>query len=380
MFSRQPFTLDRTVRLVLSVLLVLGIVWLVNRLSDVLLPFFIAMLIAYMFEPFVQYNRRLLHLKGRAVATFVTLFEALFIAAILCYFFVPMMIEEVKQMSKIVQTYASTELNIPYIPQYVHDFIRRNIDLHRLSHMLESIDWRATVEEVLSTAWSLVSGSLTLIFALVSWCIVLLYVIFIMIDYDKLTRLMRSMVPPQSRRAVFRIAGDIKRSMNHYFRGQALVAFLVGVLFSIGFLIIDMPMAVVFGMFIGVLNLVPYLQLVSLIPAVLLCLVYSVGNSAPFWPMMGECIAVYCIVQAIQDLVLTPRIMGKAMGLNPALILLSLSVWGSLLGFIGLIIALPLTALLLGYYDQFIIRRNEPPSKAKEDEALLDEVTSDRPR
>ncbi len=113
MFSRQPFTLDRTVRLVLSVLLVLGIVWLVNRLSDVLLPFFIAMLIAYMFEPFVQYNRRLLHLKGRAVATFVTLFEALFIAAILCYFFVPMMIEEVKQMSKIVQTYASTELNIP---------------------------------------------------------------------------------------------------------------------------------------------------------------------------------------------------------------------------------------------------------------------------
>ena len=65
------------------------------------------------------------------------------------------------------------------------------------------------------------------------------------------------------------------------------------------------------------------------------------------------------MVQCIQDLYLTPRIMGKVMGLNPAIILLSLSVWGSLLGFIGLIIALPLTTLLLSYYDQYIVNRHK---------------------
>ena len=64
--------------------------------------------------------------------------------------------------------------------------------------------------------------------------------------------------------------------------------------------------------------------------------------------------AVYCVVQAIQDLFLTPKIMGKAMGLNPAIILLSLSIWGTLLGFLGLIIALPLTTLLLAYYDEYL--------------------------
>ena len=67
--------------------------------------------------------------------------------------------------------------------------------------------------------------------------------------------------------------------------------------------------------------------------------------------------AVYIIVQCIQDLILTPKIMGRAMGLNPAIILLSLSVWGTLLGFIGLIIALPVTTLLLAYYNNYITTR-----------------------
>ncbi len=156
--------------------------------------------------------------------------------------------------------------------------------------------------------------------------------------------------------------------MNHYFRGQALVALCVGVLFCIGFLIIDMPLAIILGLFIGVLNMVPYLQLISLVPAILLCLVCSVDSGVDFWIIFWKCMAVYCIVQAIQDLFLTPKIMGKAMGLNPAIILLSLSIWGTLLGFLGLIIALPLTTLLLAYYDEYLIiiqqrrKRDEPKS------------------
>ena len=139
--------------------------------------------------------------------------------------------------------------------------------------------------------------------------------------------------------------------MNHYFRGQALVAFIVGILFCIGLAIVGLPMAVVMGLFIGLLNMVPYLQLISLIPTTLLCLVSSVD----------------IIVQCIQDLILTPRIMGKAMGLNPAVILLSLSVWGTLLGFIGLIVALPLTTLLLSYYNIYIETRDDGESNNEHD-------------
>ena len=80
--------------------------------------------------------------------------------------------------------------------------------------------------------------------------------------------------------------------------------------------------------------------------------------------------AVYIVVQAIQDLYLTPKIMGKYMGLNPAIILLSLSIWGTLLGFIGLIIALPLTTLVLSYYNRYVIEIDKEYSNSKKDELL----------
>ena len=93
--------------------------------------------------------------------------------------------------------------------------------------------------------------------------------------------------------------------------------------------------------------------------------------------MWWGCMAVFATVQVVGDLILTPRIMGKAMGLNPAIILLSLSVWGTLMGFIGLIIALPLTTLLLSYYEQYIIMHNddETPSQRREEVRELQDMT-----
>lgn len=87
-------------------------------------------------------------------------------------------------------------------------------------------------------------------------------------------------------------------------------------------------------------------------------MIWSINTGGSFWLIFWEAMAVYVVVQCIQDLFLTPKIMGKAMGLNPAIILLSLSIWGALLGFIGLILALPLTTLLLSYYNLYIVQRN----------------------
>ena len=74
----------------------------------------------------------------------------------------------------------------------------------------------------------------------------------------------------------------------------------------------------------------------------------------------------FCVVQIITDMYVTPKIMGKAMGLNPAILLLSLSVWGALLGFIGLIIALPLTSLIIAYWQRYVTKEHlnddDPPT------------------
>lgn len=361
MFNNEPFTLDRTVRLVINCLLFLGVLWLVNTLRGVLLPFLVGCLIAYLLEPIVQFNRKLLNLKGRVIATMVTIFGVVFFTTVLCYFFIPVIVKESSQMASILKAYATTDLSIPFVPESIHTFLRKNLDFDLIASKLSQEEWTRMIEEGISASWSLISGSISLLMSVFSWLIVVLYVVFIMIDYEHISRGFRHLVMPKYRPIVFKIGRDVKNSMNRYFRGQALVAFIVGILFSIGFLIIGMPMAVVLGMFIGVLNMVPYLQLVSLIPTTLICIVCAVGGDVSFWTMFWEAMAVYIIVQGIQDLILTPRIIGKAMSMNPAIIFLSLSVWGTLLGMIGLIIAIPLTTLLLAYYDEYVIRKSVNP-------------------
>ena len=376
MFSSQPYTLDRITRLVITVAIVVGLVYLVNLLRDVLLPFGVAVLIAYILEPFVQFTRRLLHLKGRILAVFITLFEALFILSILGYLLVPMISDETHRMAQLIEHYAASNRSIPFIPDEFHRFMRQHLDVRQLNQILREQEWTSIVENVLSVSWSVITGSISVLIGIFNWCIVILYVIFIMIDYDKLANSISRMVPPKYRKTLFKIGNDIKTSMNHYFRGQALVAFCVGCLFAVGFYLIGLPMALVMGLFIFILTMVPYLQLLSIPFVAFLCLISAVGDGTNFWTMFWECIAVYCIVQVINDLLLTPKIMGKAMGLNPAIILFSLSIWGSLMGLFGLIIALPLTTLILAYYDEYIIaRRDEPDSEKKEDLEAMKGIT-----
>ena len=106
-------------------------------------------------------------------------------------------------------------------------------------------------------------------------------------------------------------------------------------------------------MFIGILNLVPYLQTLSLIPMALLSVLEAANTGDDFWMIFLSALIVLAVVQVIQDVFLVPLIMGKRMNLHPAVILLSLSIWGHLLGLLGMIVALPLTTLILGYLKRY---------------------------
>lgn len=371
--ASRPYTFDRVIRLLITLAVVAAILWLLNALKDVLLPFLVACLIAYLFEPFVQFNRQLLHLKGRIVAIFVTLFEAIFLLGMLCYFFVPSIVSEIHSMAALLHNYSTASISIKYLPPELHDMLRKYIDFDLLARKLMEQDMNTVVDKLTM----LVSGGLHMVLAIVGWLIVFLYVIFIMLDYDRLMLGFKLMVPPRYRKITYKVANDIKDSMNHYFRGQALISCCVAVVYCTGFWLAGLPLAVLLGLGTAVLFMIPYCQYISLIPVTLLCLVSSAGGGSDFWTMWWECIATFAAVQVIGDLVLTPRIMGKAMGLNPAIILLSLSVWGSLLGFIGLIIALPLTTLLLSYYEQYVILRNnsEPPAERKKEVQEIKDMT-----
>lgn len=356
--TRRPYTFDRVVRIIFSLCGLVATLYLLDILSDVLLPFFVACLIAYILEPTVKFNKKILGCKRRFFPVMMTLVESIFLVVVLCWLLIPYLVQECTEMTKIVSDYATSQVQIPYISKEIHQFIRDNVDFDQLSRLLSREQWMELIKNSLSKTWSFIGSSLSLIVGVVSWLIVVLYVIFIMLDYERFILSVRQLVPYGQRNQVFHIIKDIENAMNRYFRGQFFIASLVGLLFAAGFLIIGLPMAVLFGLFIGLLNMVPYLQLISLPIAAILCLVGSISGGPEFWVLFWETMAVYVVVQCIQDLILTPKIMGKAMGLNPAIILLSLSVWGSLLGFLGMIIALPLTTLLLSYYDMYIVQRS----------------------
>ncbi|MDE7180098.1 MAG: AI-2E family transporter [Muribaculaceae bacterium] len=362
MEERRPYTFDRVVRILFSICSILIVIYLLDVLKGVLLPFLVACIIAYILEPAVKWNQRLLHIRTRFVPVLLTLLEACIISGLLMWALIPYIVNECAEMAVMVRAYASEQIKIPYISEGIHSFIRENVDFNQLLKMLSREEWQAIVKNTLQSSWAFLSSGVALIASVVSWLVVVLYVIFIMLDYERLNLSFRQLVPPEHRRPVFKIVGDIKNSMNRYFRGQFIIAMLVGLLFAIGFLIIGLPMGVILGLFIGFLNLVPYLQLISLPVTAILCLVWCADTGGSYWVIFWESMAVYLVVQTIQDLVLTPRIMGKAMGLNPAIILLALSIWGSLLGFMGLIIALPLTTLLLSYYNQYVVERRSPAS------------------
>ena len=337
--------------MVLTLAAILGAVWLIGILKSVLLPFLVAWLIAYLLEPFVQYNKRLLRVKKRWLPILMTLFESVLVISAISVFIVPSMMDEVHQVAQFVSGYAAAGAQIAFIPDWLHDYLRTNIDFNRISHELTNQDLRT----IFDTIGTFITGGYNLVMGIFNWFVVLLYVVFIMLDYERLLKGFKRLVPPKYRTEVYKVEDDIKDSMNRYFRVQVLLALCAAVFYCIGFSIVGIPLAIVLGILVGILYIIPYFQYVTLIPVTAVCYIQSLGGQVEFWPQIGKCILVYVISQCICDYILTPKIMGKVMGLNPAIILLSLSVWGTLLGLIGMIIAIPMTTLMLAYYQQYVI-------------------------
>ena len=355
--ERKKITFDSFIRAVILGAIIIGVLMLLKRLSGVLLPFFLAWLIAYLIYPLVSFFQHKLRLKNRIISIFCALFTLSVIGSVAFYLLVPPMIQEFRPVKDLLIEYVSTTHTATAVPTPLSEFIRQNIDLHILEQMFSQENILDALKVTVPKLWSLISESINLLFGFFTVFLILLYIVFILLDYESISEGWAHLMPKKYRKTVTGILNDVKDGMNRYFRGQALVALCVGILFSIGFLIIDFPLAIGLGLFIGALNMVPYLQIIGFVPTIMLAILKAADTGDNFWIIIASATAVFIVVQIIQDGYLVPRIMGKITGLNPAIILLSLSIWGSLMGMLGMIIALPLTTLMLSYYQRYIINQ-----------------------
>ena len=354
--ERNPITFDSFVRGFLGVLLFAGIVMLLNRLSSVLVPFFLAWLIAYLMFPLVKFFQYRCHLKYRIVGILLSFLVVGLVLTGVFMLMVPPMVEESLRVKDLLVAYLSHSQLVNNIPDAIEDFVRSHLSVDDIKGIVTQDGFMDGVKATLPKVWDVITQSISVVSSMFSLTMVLLYTLFILLDYEVICRSWPGLIPERYRHFAVQLVADVEDGMNKYFRGQAMVALCVGVLFSIGFLIIGFPMAVGLGMFIGLLHMVPYLQLLGFVPTILLAIVKAADTGQNFWVILLLALVVFAVVQMIQDTFLTPKIMGHVTGLNSAIILLSLSVWGSLLGILGMIIALPLTTLLISYYQKYVIK------------------------
>jgi predicted PurR-regulated permease PerM len=362
----KEITFDRFIRGLIAIAGCVIAYLLISRLSGALLPFLIAWLFCYLVYPIVKFFQYKLKFKSRALSIFTVLMLFTAIIVGICFAVVPPIVEEVVMLKEFVTNYLSSGGNNSTIPAVVNEFIREHIDMRQVEAYFSVDRVGELIKGALPKIWNVVAQSFNLVGVVVAAFMVLVYIFFILNDYESLERGWIRLIPEKYRERVVTLCNDVEESMSNYFRGQSLIALCVGILFSIGFLIIDFPMAIGFGLFVGLLNIVPYLQITSIVPMVFLALVKAANTGENFWWILIAAGIVMLVVQVIQETILIPRIMNKAIGLHPAVILLSLSIWGSLLGLVGMIIALPATSLILSYYRQFL-RNQEAAEKSQAD-------------
>ena len=367
--EKGQITFDSFIRGAIGVLILVGIVMLLNRLSNVLVPFFLAWLIAYILFPLVKFFQYRCRMKYRVFGILSAFLVTGAILTVVFWLMIPPMVEESLRVKDLLVAYVTNNETMSNIPRMIQEYVRDHLSAEQIQAIVTQDGFMEGIKVTLPKLWDVITQSISIVSSVFTLTMVALYTFLILLDYEDINRGWPNLLPERYRNFAKQLVSDVEESMNKYFRGQALVALCVGILFSIGFLIIDFPIAVGLGMFIGLLNMVPYLQLIGFVPAILLAIVKAADTGQNFWVIMLMVLIVFAVVQIIQDTFLTPKIMGHVTGLHSAIILLSLSIWGSLMGILGMIIALPLTTLSIDYYQKFIIRKESITGESTPEES-----------
>lgn len=359
-FFRREFTFDRIARMLVLSVLILLIYVAVQAIWSVILPFLLAGIFAYVMMPLVRFFQYTLRLRSRGLSVILTLLLLGAVVYLAVIFIIPSINAEIEKTLQVISGYSSgQDILTMILPRNIRNYLNGGLRWGNFPQQLSLEKILENVKLLLDQVGGIINSTLSIF----SWGLVFLigfvYFVFILLDFENLGRGFISLFPKTLRPTIRTISMDLDRYMNNYFRGQALVAMSVGILLSIGFNIIGLPLATAMGIFIGILNFIPYMQALGIIPLGLASLLMAAQTGENAFICMLLAYGVLMIVQIIQDMIIVPRIMGQTMGMRPSLILLVLSIWGYLLGFFGMLIALPITMFIYSLYMRYVLQDEE---------------------
>ena len=320
------------------VVLLVGL--LIYRLDTVLTPFITAAILAYILNPLVTQLIKLKFSRNMAAAVATVFAGALVIGLVL--FIIPMMVKQMDAIwEKIPQMmhYLQNTL-VPWINQTFN--VKWELDAKMLTQyvMQNGGQIRAALVKLMPVLAN--QGS---VFALMLMNLFLLPILlyYFLVDWPRWSDGMYAMVPRRYVKQCLRIGNEINQTLGEYLRGQLLVMLIVGLIYGGGLALVGLESGFAIGMLAGILVVIPYVgALIGLLMATLAALLQfgSLGGLVSVW-------AVFLTGQLLESYVITPRFVGERIGLSPLWVIFALMAFGQLLGFVGMLLALPLAAICL---------------------------------
>lgn len=321
-------------RLTFLVIMALVIFYFMLIMRSILLPFIIGFLVAYLLNPMVE---RLEQKKiPRIIAILIVFFAVLSFFAIIGIFGFPKIIAELNKFADA----------IPAFTKEVQSVIRNIQNQYSQFTLPESfrhvLDESVTRGEnlILDIVTNTVNGILSLFSHFFSLLISPIVTFYILKDLEKIKKGVYSALPKKYRSDIVGLLRDIDEVVFKFIKGNLLVGTLVGVLVSLGMAIVGVRFSVIIGIVAGITNLIPFLgPFIGAVPAVLLALLQS--KIMAFYAIL-----VVFVVQQFEGNIISPKILGDSVGLHPLWVIFSLLAGGQLLGILGMIIAVPIAAIV----------------------------------
>jgi predicted PurR-regulated permease PerM len=329
-------------RIVLLGMLLFGLGWLLIRLRTALTPVFFAMLFSYALDPVVDRFEHA-HLP-RSVGIAVLLCVVVLLLGLFVFLVLPAVVSD---LIELVRTLSSAIVRLiesarPWLGRHgvrLPPSVAAALD-SLSSHALgmASGAW-APMGDVVSAA---VGGTVSLLGTLSTLVMVPVFSFYFLHDFDRIVTLWRDLLPKPIRDDVVSMALQVDRVLSDFVRGQLTVMGIMAGLYAVGYSVIGVPLAIPIGLLAGFLTFIPYVGSgVALLFGLLMVLLHFSSFGQVF-----AVIAMYVVIQTLDGLFITPRVVGGRLGLSPVWVLFALMAFGQLFGFVGVMLALPVSAVI----------------------------------
>ncbi len=338
----EPQLKRTTIRIVAGILAGMGLIWLMIVLQSVTTALMVAFILAYLLDPPV----RRLDSWGlrRSLSALLMLIMAFSLIPVLLVLVIPKAFEEISAFSAkaplyfsalqglIVQLAERLDITLPQDSQgYLNLIAERGKEylprMEEITSLAVSIFFKSTIHIITTIFFILLIPVITY---------------YLLVSFDNIKAGITNLIPPYVREYALVKLHEIDHVLSGFVRGQLTIALLLGFLYTLGFLLIGIDLAVVLGVISGILCIVPYVgTLFGLISGSLMALA-KYGDLPHVLYVIGWIAA----VQVVEGYFLTPRIVGQAVGLHPVVYIMALIVGANLFDFVGLLVAIPVTAVL----------------------------------